>query len=391
IALALMNRPIEALEQSFQRTKAHDLASYMKVAALQANSSNNTVFADSKGDIAFLVPQFVPKRDDRFDYTKPVDGADPTTDWQGPTPLAALPHVINPATGWLFNSNNWPWSSAGPDSPKREEYPRYLDQAGENMRGLHATPLLSPANKLTPEALEALAFDSYLPGFARLVPDLVKAYDGTPENDALKAKLKDQIALLRAWDFRWSDHSLATTLAVNWGDTVWSKAFPAGHPPNVAGFDFIVGMSAHDKLQALANSSDRLQKDFGTWRVTWGEFNRYQRVTDDIEPHFRDDWPSIPVPFVYSRWGSLASFAAKRQPGTRRYYGTAGNSFVAVVDFGPRIRAMAVITGGESGDPKSPHFNDQALRYARGQLRAVYFYPDDLAGHVVRTYHPGTP
>jgi acyl-homoserine-lactone acylase len=392
IALALMNKPIEALEQSFLRTKADDLASYMKVAALQANSSNNTVFADARGEIAFLAPQFVPRRDNRFDYTKPVDGADPATDWQGLTPLDGLPHVVNPAVGWLFNSNNWPWSSAGPDSPRREDYPRYLDQAGENMRGIHATALLSPAKKLTPGALQALAFDPHLPGFARLIPDLVKAYDDTPASDALKAKLKDQIALLRVWDYRWSDHSLPTTLAVNWGDTLWAKAFPNGHPPNIAGFDFLVHMGAHDKLAALAEVSDRLAKDFGTWRIAWGFFNRFQRITNDIgDAQFRDDGPSLPVPFVYSRWGSLASFAAKRHPGTSRYYGTAGNSFVAIVDFGPRIRAVAISTGGQSGDPKSRHFDDQAIRYARGELRPVYFYPDDLTGHVERTYHPGAP
>ena len=148
--------------------------------------------------------------------------------------------------------------------------------------------------------------------------------------------------------------------------------------------------TGEEKLQALADASDQLQKDFGTWRIAWGSFNRYQRVRDDIgEPHFSDDEPSIPVPFVYSRWGSLASFAAKRYPNTKRYYGTSGNSFVAIIDFGPKIRAMAVITGGESGDPTSPHFNDQALRYARGQLRQVYFYPADLTGHVVSDYHPG--
>jgi len=391
ISMALMNKPVAALEQSFLRTRASDFASYMKVAALQANSSNNTIFADTKGEIAFLVPQFVPRRDNRFDYTKPVDGADPATDWQGPTPLEALPHVVNPPNGWVFNTNNWPYSSAGPDSPKPQDYPRYLDTAGENPRGVHATMLLTRQHRLTPESLKEVAFDPFLPAFARLIPLLVKAYDGLPARDSLKSRLKDQIALLRDWDCRWSDHSLATTLAVVWGDTLWDETIRAAKAAHADSYDFMANSAtAQQKLGALAEASERLQKDFGTWRVAWGAFNRYQRVSDEIgTPHFSDALPSIPIPFVWSRWGSLASFSAKRFPGTTHYYGTAGNSFVAIIDFGPKIRAMAVITGGESGDPKSPHFNDQALRYARGELRPVYFYASDLAGHVERDYHPG--
>src|SRR5690348_16584037 len=95
IAEALMNRPIPALEQSWLRTKATDLASYMKVAELKANSSNNTLFADDKGEIAFLAPQFIPKRDNAFDYLEPVDGSNPATAWQGMTPLKDMPNSID--------------------------------------------------------------------------------------------------------------------------------------------------------------------------------------------------------------------------------------------------------------------------------------------------------
>jgi acyl-homoserine-lactone acylase len=95
------------------------------------------------------------------------------------------------------------------------------------------------------------------------------------------------------------------------------------------------------------------------------------------------------VAFSSGRWGSLASFGAAPRNGTRRWYGTGGNSFVAVVEFGPRVRARAVTAGGESGDPRSRHFNDQAVRYATGNLREIYFYPDQLSGHVERVYRPG--
>ena len=390
ISMALMNTPIAALEQSWLRTKATDYASYMKVAALDANSSNNTIFADTKGETALLLPQFMPKRNDRFDYTRPVDGSDPATDWQGLTPLADLPQVVNPKNGWLYNSNNWPYSAAGADSPKRADYPKYMDTVGETPRGIHAMRVLGSQKNFTLESLLAAAFDPYMPAFARLIPTLVKAYDDLPPRDPLKARLKDQIALLRGWDFTWSDHSLATSLAVFWGDRLWDKTIAAAKAQDINPYDYMADhATAAEKLKALIEASDRLQKDFGNWRTPWGEVNRFQRVTDSIAPHFDDALPSIPVPFVSSRWGSLASFGAKRYPNTRRYYGTSGNSFVAVVEFGPKIRAVAITAGGESGDPKSPHFNDEAIRYARGELRQVYFYPEDLKGHIEYRYRPG--
>ena len=127
----------------------------------------------------------------------------------------------------------------------------------------------------------------------------------------------------------------------------------------------------------------------GTWRTPWGDINRYQRNNADIVQRFDDAAPSIPVMFTSARWGSLASFGARTYPNTKKMYGTSGNSFVAVVEFGERVRARAVSAGGESGDPKSPNFGDQASRYATGNLREVYFYRDQLQGHIEREYHPG--
>jgi acyl-homoserine-lactone acylase len=142
-------------------------------------------------------------------------------------------------------------------------------------------------------------------------------------------------------------------------------------------------------LRALEDASDRLAADFGKWATPWGDINRFQRLDDAIDGHFDDTRPSIPVPFTSSAWGSLASFGARPYPNTRKWYGTSGNSFVAVVELGDSVRARAVTAGGESGDPASPHFADEAERYASGELRTVYFYPGQLVGHTERVYHPG--
>jgi len=391
VSIALMRRPVEALSQSFLRTKARDYASFYRVAdEMRANSSNNTIFADADGEIAYMHPHFIPRRDDRFDYTRPVDGSDPATDWKGLHELNEAPHLLNPANGWIANTNNWPYSAAGPFSPKRESYPRYMDVAGENPRGIHAQLVLRNKKDFTLPSLIAAAYDPYLTAFAQLVPTLLDAYDRTPASDPLKARLAGQAALLRGWDYRWAASSAPTSLAVFWGEALWAEAAAPAREAGMTVYDYMAARTTpQQKLRALAAASDRLEQDFGSWRTPWGEINRFQRLTGDIVQPFTDAGPSIPVPFTSAQWGSLASFGARRYPGTRRYYGTSGNSFVAVVEFGDSVRARAVTAGGESGDPRSRHFDDQAQRYAGGNLRTVYFYPSQLRGHTERVYHPG--
>ena len=141
-------------------------------------------------------------------------------------------------------------------------------------------------------------------------------------------------------------------------------------------------------LQSLVAASDKLTADFGRWQTPWGDINRFQRLTDDIVHPFSDAGPSIPVGFTSATWGSLASFGARSYKGSKKIYGTTGNSFVAAVEFGPTVRAKAVTAGGESGNVSSPHFNDQAKRYSTGELRDVYFYKAQLKGHTEKEYHP---
>ena len=390
VSIALMQKPVAALSQSFLRTKARDYPSFREVMELKANSSNNTIYADADGIIAYFHPQFIPVRDDRFDYTRPVDGSDPATDWKGLHALDEAPHLRNPANGWIQNTNNWPYSAAGANSPKQANFPRYMDTAGENPRGIHAIMVLEGKKDFTLESLLKAAYSTYLPAFAQMIPALVAAYDRTPASDPLKGRLAEQIALLRGWDYRWGVGSVPTSLAVYWGEALWGRIAPEARRQGISVYDFAATRATPDQLLgALAAASDKLQADFGSWRTPWGEINRFQRLTGDIVQPFNDAAPSIPIGFTSAQWGSLASFGARAYPGTKRRYGTSGNSFVAVVEFGDSVRALAISAGGESGDPQSPHFNDQAVRYSTGNLREVYFYPSQLIGHTERVYHPG--
>ena len=388
VSVRLMQENIKALEQSYLRTKARNYKAYRETMELKANSSNNTIFADADGDIAYFHGNFIPKRDTSFDWTKPVDGSNPATEWKGLLSVDETPHLLNPKSGWLYNVNNWPWSAAGASSPKKEDYPVYVERGGESARGLHAIRVLENKKDFTVESLIAAAYDSYLPWFEKTIPALIKAWDDAPAANLLKAKLAEQIALLRKWDLRWSATSVATSLAVFWGEEVRRQL--GARSPGIAVGDLGGSLAPEQLLESLAAVSDKLQADFGTWKTAWGEINRFQRLTGDIVQPFNDAGPSIPVAFTSSAWGSLASFGARAYPGTKKWYGTSGNSFVAVVEFGDKVRARAVTAGGESGHPASPHFNDEAQRYSTGDLREVYFYRSQLKGHTEREYHPGS-
>jgi acyl-homoserine lactone acylase PvdQ len=392
VGISLMKSHVNALIQSYSRTKARDMAAFRQIMELHTNSSNNTVFADASGNIAYFHSNYIPRRDTSFDWTRPVDGSNPRTTYRGVLSFDETPNVVNPASGWVYNSNNWPWSAAGEgSSPKRENYPRYVETGGEETaRGYHALRVLEGKTNWSSGELTAAAFDSYLPAFERMLPSLIAAYDQAAATDTLKAKLAEPIAALRAWDYRWSAESVPTSLAVFWGERIGRRVSRDARAAGISIMQYIATSRAApiELLASLAEAVDALSADFGTWKTPWGNINRFQRINDDIAPHFDDAGPSIPVPFTASVWGSLAAFGARAYPNTKKWYGTSGNSFVAVVEFGDSVRAQAITAGGESGDPQSPHFDDEAERYASGRLRAVYFYRSQLVGHTEREYHP---
>ena len=220
VSVALMEDPVHALIQSYTRTKAKSYQDFRQTMELHTNSSNNTIYADADGNIAYFHSNFIPRRSTAFDWTQPVDGSDTATAWHGVLSIDETPNLLNPATGWLYNSNNWPWSAAGSASPKRKDFPAYVETgASESARGLHALRVLSGKKDFTLQSLRDAAYDSYLPAFEEMIPPLIRAYDRTPASNPLKAKLAEQIGLLRKWDFRWAVSSV-----------LGKDAFPTGNP-----------------------------------------------------------------------------------------------------------------------------------------------------------------
>lgn len=379
--------PVPALQQSFTRTKLGGHDAFWEMMDIRTNSSNNTVYADSQGNIAYYHGNFVPERDPSFDFSQPVDGSNPATDWQGLHEVDEIVTVVNPENGWIQNCNSTPFTASGPFSPKPEDYPVYMAPDAENWRGVHAVQLLSEASGLTLNSLLDLAHDRYLPAFEALIPGLIAVYDASGGSHP---ELSGPIEALRGWDYRVAVDSVPMTLAHFYGMLVTTEG---ANPSDLRGMDLIRyfggGAPATEVLGLFSKTVHGLTDDFGDWNTPWGEVNRYQRLTGDIVQQFDDDAPSLPVGMASGRWGALASFGARSYPETKRLYGTSGNSFVAVVEFGDKVVAKSMLAGGQSGDPSSPHFDDQAQRYADRAFKDVAYYREDVERRATETYRPG--
>lgn len=392
VATALMWSPIKALTQSFTRTKKSNFEEFNKMMDIRTNSSNNTVYADADGTIAYYHGNFIPKRNENFDYTKPVDGSNPDTDWNGLHNLEDNIFVKNPPNGWIQNCNSTPFTSAAEYSPKKEDYPVYMSSYPENFRGINAIPLLTKAKDLTLDSLIDLAYDPYLPGAEMLIKGLLEASKTARISNQ---EIQEAIGLLQIWDFTVSKNSIEMTLA----QFYINQYYRSGKIPRMEGnkrisrlgrFEYMSKKSTYEeRLDIFEKSLQKLKDDFGSWKTPWGEFNRYQRLDGEINQKFNDAKPSIPVGLASGTWGALASFGTRFGKNTKRQYGTSGNSFVAVVEFGEKVKAKTILAGGQSGDPKSPHFDDQTARYADAKFKDAAYYKEDVLKRAKKKYHPG--
>jgi len=393
VSVKMMDEPLKALTQSYIRTKARDYDAFAKAMELRTNSSNNTVYADAKGNIAYFHGNFIPKRNPAYDWTRPVDGSNPATEWQGLHSIADTIHLVNPASGYLLNTNNWPCTAAGPSSPVCRNYPAYMWTLPENARGRNAARVFKEVHDkqgVTIDSLIAASYDTRLQAFEALVPAVVADHEALPAGDPRQAQLKDQIAALRGWNLRYGIDSVPTSLAIYWGQEMVKEHGARARGERIPVVDYITErLSPAERLDALARASDKLAADFGKWNTPWGEINRFQRVSGDIDQQYDDSKPSWPVAFPSANWGSLASFGMVARQTTKRIYGDRGNSFVAAVEFGPKVRAKSILAGGQSSNPTSPHFADQAAMYARGEFKDVLFYKEDIERQLERKYHPG--
>lgn len=392
LSLKHNNRDTKGFIQSWLRTKAKSFAEFKRTMDMGANPSNNTVYADAEGNIAYWHGNFLPKRDPKYNWEEPVDGAIAATEWQGFHTVAESVHLYNPENGWLQNCNSSPFTVAGKYSPKKEDYANYLAPDGENFRGINAVRVLNEGKNYDIEKVIAAGYDTRLSAFEVLVPALIKAYETQILNsDTVYANLKEAITIFKNWDYRSGENSVATTLAVMWGEKLLRKIYSVSNSDDQVEKtkQFANTASAGELVMPLLEVIKELETNFGHWQMPWGEINRFQRISNDLNNKFDDGKPSFPVGFVSSTWGMLPSYSSRTFAGTKKRYGVNGNSFIAAVEFGKKVKAKSLLAGGESGDPTSKHFFDQGEMYSKGKFKDVLFYKKDVKKNTERKYHPG--
>ena len=399
LSLREQNRSANSLIQSWQRMKANNFTEFKNTIQMKANASTNTVYADDEGNIAYWHGNFIPMRDTTFNWNLPVDGTTSATEWKGAHEPDEIVHIENPVQGWIQNCNSTPFSVSGFNTINKKNYPAYMAQEGENFRSLRAIWVIEQEKKFTIEKLIAVGYDHYLTIFDSLLPSLFNAYDVLLTTDPYYSRLKEPVTMLRSWDKRSSITSVPTTLAVFWAYQLISTDGTDGNKTINDQVSFISSVvkntSAKQKLEFLYTIITGLQNMYGSWKISWGDINRYQRTSGAIYPKFDDNGHSFPVGMAAAFFGSLPAYETVWQ-NTQKQYGVAGNSFVAVVEFvhkdslgGEKIKAKSVVTGGQSFDPKSKHFLDQATMFIEGKFKEVFFYKGDVEKNAESTYHPG--
>lgn len=393
ISLREENRTMNGLIQSWQRTKAKSFKEFEKSMQISANNSCNTMYADADGNIAYWHGNFVPQRDSNFDYTRPVDGKTRLTEWKPSHSPEALVYLKNPSSGWLQNCNSSPFYATTNPGLDSKKYPEYMAPDGENFRSMRAIKLLSESNKLSLDSMVAIGYDRYLAAFDSMLPPLIEAYDALKPKDSLYVFLKEPMTHLKEWN-RYSDvSSIATTLAIEWGYKILDRGISLmtteQESNQVRQFTLMTRNSPpRERLELLRDLIRDLEKIYGTWKLRWGQIVRFQRTNGEMKPSFDDNKISTPVGFSTALFGCLPAYESVFAK-TYKSYGVAGNSFVAAVEFGEKVRAKSIVAGGQSYNPASPNFKDQVEMYLSGKLKDVNFYKEDVVRNKKRSYRPG--
>jgi acyl-homoserine lactone acylase PvdQ len=215
-----------------------------------------------------------------------------------------------------------------------------------------------------------LAFDTRVLGAEKHLPELLATIKGSLETAVDSPRYREVYKELVNWDKHSEEDSMAMTVFSLWHDR-W------------------LDDEKRDTLTALNSALDALQRDFGTWRVPWGEFSRLQRIDESKGEKFDDSRSSLAVAGVSGKDGAVFTVYAAPARGQKRRYGVAGASYISVVEFGPHVRALSVHTFGASGDPKSRHYMDQAVLYTRGEFKPSWLDLADIRANLEASYHPG--
>jgi penicillin amidase len=362
------------IDEWYAMGRAHSLTEFKAAMSRLAIPMFNTIYADREGNIFYVYNAAVPRRMAKIDWTKPLDGSSPESEWQGYHTFDELPQLTNPPAGFLQNCNSTPFLTTTEGNPVKTAYPSYMVHEPDTPRARLSRRILSAKNKFTFDELARAAFDTTVLQAETFVPALVDEWEKLKQADAVRAeKLKGAVAELRAW---------------NRVSTIDSKAM------TLFAFSFERASRIRDsapwpRIRALEAAIASLERDWGTWQVSWGEVNRLQRVHTGGHELFSDTRPSLPVPGAAGPLGIIINFYARPEKDQKRRYGYLGNTYVSVIEFGREPQARSLLVFGESADSTSPHYLDQARLYAAGEMKPSWFTLPEIKKHSERSYHPG--
>lgn len=365
------------LKQYYLMGKARNFKEFRAAMSPLAVPMFNIIYADREGNIFYIYNAAIPRRATKYDWKRPVDGSDPGTEWQGYHSLNELPQLLNPPSGYLQNCNSTPYQTTDRDNPDKERYPAYMTSDNDTPRARLSRRLLSSQAKFSFADLTKAAYDTTVIEAPTDTLKLVDEWEKLKDSDPARAeKVAELIAELRAWNGVSTLESNAMTLYALWAD---KKIRTPVDPKN-----------AFPLITLLESVKSELEAQFGSWRVAWGEINRIQRVPpgNPQEP-FSDTRPSLPVAGGPGFVGMIFNFYTRPEKAQKRRYGIAGHSFVSVIEFGPQVRALSIMQFGQSADPRSHHYFDQAELYARQEFKPAWFTLDEIKKNVESISHPG--
>ncbi len=377
------------IKQGLAMAKAENLEEWLAAMEMKRLPMFNCAYADKDGNILYLYNGAVPIRDPQFDWTQPVDGSDPGTEWQGLHSVYQLPQVVNPRCGYVQNCNSTPYLTTDTDNPHAGDFPKYMveEYDFDRRRAKVSRLLLRNADAVTFEGFQKLAFDTTLYWPLVSLPVYEREFKRLEESDPqMFAAAKPYFEHFYGWDCKTSHDCTRTALCLQWYTEMYGRSERI--EPEFT-------LHPEQKYAALVKAAKTLEHFHGTWKITWGELNRMQRVANAPSPKaaaagLDDSKPSIPVIGAPGPLGeAFTVYCTPDGLPVKKRYGVVGASFVATYEFGERIKSRSLLQFGVSGMPDSPHFFDQAELMSERRLKDAWFYEDEVAAHTVVQYHPG--
>lgn len=384
------------MRQSLQMAKAKNLGEFRSALAMMQIIYMNILVADCDGNLQFVYTGRVPRRNPNYDWSQPVEGSDPATEWLGFHSLDEMPQVLNPAAGFLQNCNSSPFITTDSDNPRREDFPVYMigDADQYRRRALRSLEILRSMNHVSFKQWQQAAFDTEVYWARQELPKFADKFQNLEQDDpSLATRVRPYFEHLLAWDAKITSDSTAATLCHAWYEQLYGRGYPGEQLR-----EKYVDQPA-EQLAALVRAADRLQTMHGKWQVPYGELYRVQRLAnaaDLFDIRFDDDGPSIPSLGGHGPMGVI--FTQYYSPSLdipwliqqRKRYGLVGTSYLGAYEFSPDgVRGASLVPFGVNGDPASPHYSDQTKLLTQHTMKPELFEKHQVVQGAVRSYHPG--